>query len=190
MRRLLPALVAVLLASCAPDTGDADRLRARLREERDVTELLAGDLGRARANIRSMEREARKPSPPPDPARFVDLWYGGPTMAGTFLALPRLGVLRWRCNLRNDYFRILYLNGGATTTVAYDTPGPGKEATLHSGGSLGATIRAGQTVTWTITHRHPPGFIRARISVTPEVSDHGSCVLDRVELRATGRAYD
>jgi hypothetical protein len=189
MPRRLPVLVALLLASCTPDTGDADRLRAELREERDVAEQLAGDLGRARARIRSMEREARKP-PPPDPARFVDLWYGGPTMGGTFLALPRLGVLRWRCNVRNHYFRILYLNGGATTHVEYDTPGAGKRSTLHSGGTLEATIRAGQTVTWTITHRHPPGFIRARISVTPEVSDHGSCVLDRVELQATGRAYD
>ena len=59
MRRLLPALVGVLLASCSPDTGDADRLRTELREERDVAEQLAGDLGRARARIRSMEREAR-----------------------------------------------------------------------------------------------------------------------------------
>lgn len=176
MGRLLPCLlVAALVAGCSPrDAAPAGDLRS--------------ELAQARARIRALEKKASEPAPPPDPARYVDLWGGGPTMRGAFLALPRLGVLRWSC--ARGYFRIVYENRAATTHVAYDTPGPGRSSTTHPGDSVGATVRAGETVTWTITHRHPPGFIRARIAVTPERSPGGGCLLGDVELRETGRLYD
>lgn len=190
MARALLCIALVALTACTGDGDGLNELRAETRRQRAVVRDLQEELGRAEARIRSMEREARKPPPPPAPGRFVDLWGGGPTMNGPFLALPRLGTFKWRCDLRNRYFRIVYANGGATTTVGYDTPGPGKQVTLHSGGTVGATVRAGQPVTWIVTHRHPPGFIRAHVSVTPAMSDHGKCFLAGVTVEEAGRPYD
>ncbi len=190
MSRALSLLLLVALTACSGESSRLDDLRAELRRERAASRDLARDLGRAQAQIRSMEREARKPPPPPPPERFVDLWGGGPTIGGPFLALPRLGTFKWRCDLRHRYFRIVYVNGGATTEVSYDTPGPGRVATLHSGDSLGATIDSGQTVSWTVTHRHPPGFVRARVAVTPDRTPRGNCRLADVRVVETGRHYE
>ncbi|HEV2756104.1 MAG TPA: hypothetical protein VG318_10065 [Actinomycetota bacterium] len=190
MTRALVCIALVVLSGCTANGDGVEELDAALRRERAALRDAQQDLGRAKARIQSMEREARRPPPPPAPGRYVDLWGGGPTMHGPFLALPRFGTFKWRCSVRNHYFRIVYANAGATATVEYDTPGPGKHVTLHSGGTVGATVRAGQPVTWRLTHRHPPGFIRAHVSVTPAVSKHDNCFLADVQVREAGRPYD
>ncbi|HEX2295900.1 MAG TPA: hypothetical protein VHN37_11380, partial [Actinomycetota bacterium] len=74
--------------------------------------------------------------------------------------------------------------------VDYDTPVASREEVVHPGQKLGATVGVSEPVVWTITHEHKPGFIRARIAVTPGRSDRGGCLLPHVELEETGRLYD
>lgn len=179
-------LVAALAVSCSGGSADLDRLRAEAEGSRAVAEELRGDLGRARTRIASLERSAAaRPSPP---GGVVALGGGGPTMRGPLLALPRLGLFRWACG--PNYFRIVFEPGPATVRVEYDTPGPGQDRTVHPGASVGASIHSGQTVTWRVTHRHPPGFVRALVTVTPLRTDRGECLLSRVEVEQSARLYD
>ncbi len=75
-------------------------------------------------------------------------------------------------------------------SVDYETADAGSHGPLHPGQTRGATIAAGETVHWTITHRHPPGFIRARVVVTADRTGHGECLLTGVSVEQTARPYD
>lgn len=171
--------IGLLLGLGACNAEDADE--ARLRER---VAALSADLERARDRVDELERQTLV-----EHDRSVDLWRGGPTMRGVLLGLPRLGVMRWTCG--DGYgFRVVFTPAGASVHVSHHSPLAGAARMLHPGQSMGATIRAGESANWTITHRHPPGFIRAHVNVTAERSKHGNCLLPKVRMEETGRLYD
>lgn len=146
---------------------------------------LVADLREARDRIDELERQVVV-----ERDRYlVDLWDGGPTARGPLLALPRLGTMRWTCD--PDYgFRIEFTDVVASVHVSYDTPAASRAGIVHPGDDVGATVRAGEPVTWTITHRHEPGFIRARVDVTAARGKRGGCLLPKVGVEETARLYD
>lgn len=190
MARILLCTVVLLgLTACTGAGDDAARERARtttadLADARGRVARLRDRLAEARDRVDELERQTVI-----DRDRYVDLWSGGPTVRGTFLALPRLGVMRWTCH-DNDGFRIVFEGRGASVRVAYDTPTASGARMVHPGKSLEATVGEGESVAWTITHRHKPGFIRAHVDVATARSRHGNCLLPVVRLEERGRLYD
>lgn len=184
-RVLLCAVFLLGLAACdggsdeRPPGSSSGLVRAQAR-----LAVLEDRLAEARDRADELELQAAV-----QPNRYVDLWRGGPTMRGPLLALPRLGLLRWTCD--RDYgFRVVFEGYGASVYADYHVPGFNSARMIHPGQSLGATVAPGESVVWTITHRHKPGFIRARVEVTTARSKHGNCLLPTVRLRETGRLYD
>ena len=183
-------LVTTALASC--DAGDDERdaalqgrvqaLSATLDDTRARAARLERHLERERRRVRTLRVELER-------TRGVDLWTGGPTIAGTFLALPRLGTLDWTCDDARR-FHVTFGAGGASVRVAYETPARARSRMLHSDDTMRASLAAGEAMTWTITHRHKPGFIRARVHVTTARSNHGNCLLPTVRLEERARLYD
>ena len=193
MARLLLCLLLLVPVACSG--GDDARLSARLADSRREIDALTADLEKARrradearARAEELERDLIHRSDV-DRARFVDLWGGGPTMSGPFLALPRLGVMRWTCDDRGR-FRVSVAAGGASVHASYDAAGRTASRMLHSARRLRATLAAGDTGTWTITHRHPPGFIRARVEVRTARSKRGSCLLPSFTVTTTAHLYE
>ena len=190
-RVFLSILLLVGLAACeggAPDDKDAalhgkvQALSASLEDTRAQAARLKRRLERERRRAGELRGDLRR-------TRGVDLWTGGPTVRGTFLALPRLGSWRWTCD--DDYgFRIVFEPGGASVHATYDSPDLSSARIVHPGQSLGATVAAGESVAWTITHRHKPGFVRAHVDVTTARSKHGNCLLPAVRVEERGRLYD
>ena len=187
MARLLLCIALVLgPAGCSDDPQRVRAPDSRLAEAREALQVLGRDLAAARDRVDELERQVDV-----EQGRYVDLWGGGPTMRGPLLALPRLGAMRWKCD--DDFgFRIVFEPAGATVEVDldYSTDAAGSHRPLHPGQSLGATIAAGETVSWRITSRHPPGFIRAHVDVTAERSKQGSCILPSIRLRESARVYE
>jgi hypothetical protein len=97
--------------------------------------------------------------------------------------------MRWTCR-DDDTFRIVFEGRGASVHVAYDAPGASRARMVHPGRSLTATVTVGESVAWTITHRHEPGFVRAHVEVATARSRHGNCHLPVVRLEERGRLYD
>lgn len=186
MARLLPCIALVLTFAACNGDAQPPTPGSRLAEARDALRILGRDLAEARDRIDELEQQAVV-----EGDRYVDLRGGGPTMRGALLALPRLGTMRWKCD--DDFgFRIVFTPAGATVEVEldYETDAAGSHRSLHPGQTLGATFAAGETVRWTITHRHPPGFVRAHVDVTAERSKRGNCLLPSVGLEETARLYD
>lgn len=176
-------LLSLTACTGGPSDERADRLTADLADARARISRLDGDLAEARDRIDELERRAQV-----DRGRYVDLWTGGPTVRGTFLALPRLGVMRWTCD--GASFRIVFEGRGASVHVTLDAPDVSKARMVHPGRSLAATVSVGDSVDWTITHRHKPGFIRAHVDVATATSKHGNCLLPVVRVEERGRLYD
>lgn len=145
--------------------------------------LLRERLAAAKDRVDELEREAEA-----EKHRYVDLWTDGPTIRGQFLALPRLGVMRWTCGDRG--FRVAFEGYGASVYVAYETADASRARMVHPGKSLVATVAEGESVGWTITHRHKPGFIRAHVDVTTARSERGNCLLPIFSVEEEGRLYD
>lgn len=186
MARILPCIILVLAFAACNGDAQPGTPGSQLAEARDALKVLGRDLAEARDRIDELEQQAVV-----ERDRYVDLWGGGPTMRGALLALPRLGTMRWKCD--DDFgFRVVFTPAGATVEVEldYETDAAGSHRSLHPGQTLGATFAAGETVSWTITHRHPPGFIRAHVDVTAERSKHGSCILPSVRMRESARVYE
>ena len=189
-RIFLSILLVVGLAAC--EAGDDERdaalhgrvqaLSATLEETRAQAARFERHLERERGRVRTLRDELER-------TRGVDLWTGGPTIGGTFLALPRLGTFDWTCD-DDRRFRIAFEGGGASVRVAYETPARADSRMLHSDDRMRAVLEAGQAMTWTVTHRHKPGFIRARVHVTTARSKHGNCLLPTVRLEERARLYD
>lgn len=189
MARLVPCIALLLgLAACEGDP-DAARLLARSEALAARADDLVAERDDARARARQLARRLEAASSRLERDRTVDVWTGGPTIGGAFLALPRLGVLRWTCDDARR-FHLGFAPGGASVRVQYRTSDRSRSRMVHPDGRMRATVGAGETMTWTITHRHPPGFIRASVDVATATSRHGNCLLARVALEERGRLYD
>lgn len=185
MARLL-LCIALVLSACSDDAPRAKPVGSQLVEAREALQVLGRDLAKARDRVDELERQVVV-----ERGRYVDLWGGGPTMRGPLLALPRLGTMRWTCD-KDFGFRIVFAASGPTVDVDldYETDAAGSHRPLHPGQTIGATVAAGETVAWTITHRHPPGFIRAQVEIETARSKHGYCLLPEVRVVETSRLYD
>ena len=187
-RILLSILLVAGLGACNGDSGHAEGERppassaGLVRAQAEIA-LLREQLADAKDRAEDLEREAAA-----DANRYVDLWTGGPTIRGQFLALPRLGVMRWTCGDRG--FRITFHGYGASVYVAYETADESRGRMIHPGRSLAATVAEGESAAWTITHRHKPGFIRAHVDVTTARSKHGNCLLPTFTVEEASRLYD
>ncbi len=173
MARVLLCIVLLLAAACNDDQGLRERVKA-----------LETDLREARDRVDELERQTVV-----ERDRYVDVWRGGPTASGPLLALPRLGALRWTCD--DDYgVRIVFTAAAATVRVSYDAPDLSRSGLIHPGQRVGATVAAGESVAWTIAHRHEPGFIRAHVEVATARSRRGNCLVPKIRVEETGRRYD
>lgn len=189
MARLVLCLTLAVFVGCRANGDDGARLLGRVQaltaslddarsHSSRVERRLEGEHRRRLALERKLER-----------SDDFDLGSGGPTIGGPLLALPRLGTFRWGCDDARR-FDVVFSTAGASVHARYETQGETRREMLHSDDEMTAVVAAGETVSWTITYRHLPGFVRARVQVSTEASKHGLCLLPSVRVEQTGRHYD
>lgn len=188
MRRMIlfAMATAVFVGSCQTSDDTEDRLRTQLDEARARIATLEDDV----AALQKPAPEKRRQSI--DKERYADLWGGGPTIGGPLVALPRLGILRWRCD-DDKRFRFVFRPAGASVTVAYVTGGGARRSTTLQPGNAVTTpwVEMGQDVRWTVTYRHKPGFVRGDITVKPQLSPkRGSCLATVSSMEINGHHWE